>query len=110
MFKCEFCSEQVEPRQPVNMVTVETREKNYRVVVITEFDKKTVETEGQEIVKECRACPECFTKKTGNKAEVLPPPEEKKEVFYKRQAPKKKKKKKGPTPLVTRIKSLNAKS
>jgi len=79
MFKCQNkgCHRLVPRYQPVNRVVLETRSKNYVNHIKKGRNEMTVETSGEEIVREIDVCPECYTNITGEQparsAQPAPP-------------------------------------
>jgi hypothetical protein len=78
MFRCEVkgCDRVTPPRQPVNKIITETRQRFYEKVHKRGKLKGTVETiKGSEIVREIDSCPQCFLRITGQQPkEYIPPP------------------------------------
>ncbi len=66
MFRCGNCKTSTHPRQPVNYVVLEKREKVYENPVVRGPDRGGWNiTQGHEIVKQIQACPTCFGTLTG---------------------------------------------
>lgn len=63
-----------DPRQPVNRVVTERRDKTYQVKVKRGYDKGKINfIQGWEIVKEIQVCPACFENMTGLQARTVLP-------------------------------------
>lgn len=76
MFRCENrgCNKLTQPRQPVNMVVLETRPQVYENKIRRGKHKgKMKRTSGTEIVKEIKVCPKCYEAMTGNQAQKARP-------------------------------------
>ena len=76
MFKCqnEFCNKTVQPRQPVNRIITEQREKVYQKPVRRKYGGRVVghdDVYGLEIVKEICVCPKCYRKLTGKEPKMI---------------------------------------
>lgn len=74
MFRCEneHCGIVVHPRQPVNRIVLERRERTYEVVRKRGKNKGKVETvHGWEIVKELKVCPKCYRTLTGKAPKIV---------------------------------------
>lgn len=74
MFRCEneHCNIVVPPRQPVNKIVTERRERTYEKKIIRGKDKgKVKEVYGWEIVKEIDVCPKCYRVLTGKTPKVV---------------------------------------
>ena len=84
-FNCDKCSKTTAPRQPINYVVTEKRDKEYFFPVKRSRENRDRETSGQsegyETVKEIKTCPQCFTKLTGNIPKVV-------EVFFQQEKKK----------------------
>ena len=65
MFKCEKCGLQVQKKQPINWVTVKTREKTYQNLNTRSKREEIRYTKGFETEKEVKVCPSCYEKITG---------------------------------------------
>lgn len=66
MFKCGNCNTSTQPRQPVNYVILEKREKVYENTIFRgSYRGELNVSQGNEIVKQIEACPGCFGKLTG---------------------------------------------
>lgn len=74
MFRCEneHCNITVPPRQPVNRIVIERRERTYEKTIMRGKDKgKVKEINGWEIVKEINVCPKCYRILTGKAPKVV---------------------------------------
>jgi len=73
-FKCDYCAKNMPPRQPVNYVVTETRQKTYSNELKYGKMRGTIEeSTGQEIVKQIMTCPDCYRTLTGLEPRVLVP-------------------------------------
>jgi len=96
MFKCqnEFCGKIVPPRQPVNRIVTECRQKEYtNDIVKRERVVGVKESSGSEIVKEISVCPKCFSRLTGKRpklADQRKRPDTRKQPGFNARPPRKK--------------------
>lgn len=68
MFRCENdkCNQIVYPRQPVNYIVIERRDRNYEYKIKKGKKKGQIAiANGWEIVKEIKVCPKCYRILTG---------------------------------------------
>ena len=88
MFISEKCRKTTQDNQPVNTVVVEKRNKRYINTVKKNKRTFTIESEGWEIVKEIKTCPDCYQQFTGiegrKRIEKQPPPRKQRNSFHRR--------------------------
>lgn len=74
MFRCqnEHCNIVVPPRQPINKIVTERRERTYEKTIKKGKDKGKIKIiNGWEIVKEINVCPKCYRILTGKTPKIV---------------------------------------
>ena len=71
-FKCEHCQKQQPVGQTINYVVTETRQRTYQNEILYGRMRGTMqESRGSEIVKQIKACPDCYKALTGLEPRIV---------------------------------------